>query len=137
SRLSLNSLPLSFEKISCFVQLPDKLFDLRKRWSANLLNKWRDIRVGLGRRRRLWVIRSRSSLPGSITAAPSPPAALPSPHYAHPTPAPLSQGTKSGKAQIAYEVALATYRAAVERRPGTPITLRQGARVSGVLVFGK
>src|SRR5262245_66540000 len=25
SRLSLNSLPLSFEKISCFVQLPDKL----------------------------------------------------------------------------------------------------------------
>src|SRR5262249_61123411 len=29
SRLSLNSLPLSFEKISCFVQLPDKLFDLR------------------------------------------------------------------------------------------------------------
>jgi hypothetical protein len=55
SRLSLNSLPLSFEKISCFVQLPDKLFDLRNRWSANLLNKWRDIRIGLGRRRRLWV----------------------------------------------------------------------------------
>src|SRR5262245_56156472 len=53
SRLSLNSLPLSFEKISCFVQLSDKLFDLRKRWSANLLNQWRD--VGLGRRRRLWV----------------------------------------------------------------------------------
>ena len=53
SRLSLNSLPLGFEKISCFVQLPDKLFDLRNRWSANLLNKWRDIRVGLGRRRRL------------------------------------------------------------------------------------
>lgn len=28
-----------------------------------------------------------------------------------------------------YQVALATYRAAVERWPGTPITLRQGARV--------
>ena len=55
SRLSLNSLPLSFEKISCFVQLPDKLFDLRNRWIANLLNKCRDIRIGLGRRRRLWV----------------------------------------------------------------------------------
>ena len=54
-RLSLNSLPFSFKKISCFVQLPDKLFDLRNRWSANLLNKWRDIRIGLGRRRRLWV----------------------------------------------------------------------------------
>ena len=26
-----------------------------------------------------------------------------------------------------YQVALATYRAAVERWPGTPITLRQGA----------
>jgi hypothetical protein len=38
SSLSLNSLPLGFEKISCFVQLPDKLFDLRNRWSANLLN---------------------------------------------------------------------------------------------------
>ena len=47
SSLSLNSLPLGFEKISCFVQLPDKLFDLRNRWSANLLNKWRDIRVDI------------------------------------------------------------------------------------------
>ena len=28
-----------------------------------------------------------------------------------------------------YQVALATYRAACERWPGTPITLRQGARV--------
>jgi hypothetical protein len=28
-----------------------------------------------------------------------------------------------------YHVALATYRAAVERWPGTPITLRQGTRV--------
>jgi len=28
-----------------------------------------------------------------------------------------------------YQVALATYRAAVERWPGTPITLRLGARV--------
>jgi hypothetical protein len=28
-----------------------------------------------------------------------------------------------------YQVALATYRAAYERWPGTPITLRQGARV--------
>jgi hypothetical protein len=28
-----------------------------------------------------------------------------------------------------YQVALATYRAASERWPGTPITLRQGARV--------
>ena len=28
-----------------------------------------------------------------------------------------------------YEVALATFRAACERWPGTPITLRQGARV--------
>ena len=28
-----------------------------------------------------------------------------------------------------YEVALATYHAAVKRWPGTPITLRQGARV--------
>ena len=28
-----------------------------------------------------------------------------------------------------YHVALATYRAACERWPGTPITLRQGARV--------
>ena len=28
-----------------------------------------------------------------------------------------------------FQVALATYRAAVERWPGTPITLRQGARV--------
>jgi hypothetical protein len=28
-----------------------------------------------------------------------------------------------------YQLALATYRAAVERWPGTPITLRQGARV--------
>jgi len=28
-----------------------------------------------------------------------------------------------------YQVALTTYRAAVERWPGTPITLRQGARV--------
>jgi len=28
-----------------------------------------------------------------------------------------------------YQVALATYRPAVERWPGTPITLRQGARV--------
>ena len=28
-----------------------------------------------------------------------------------------------------YQVALATYRAACERLPGTPITLRQGARV--------
>ena len=28
-----------------------------------------------------------------------------------------------------YQVALVTYRAAVERWPGTPITLRQGARV--------
>jgi hypothetical protein len=29
-----------------------------------------------------------------------------------------------------YQVALATYRAACERWPGTPITLRQGARSS-------
>ena len=28
-----------------------------------------------------------------------------------------------------YQIALATYRAACERWPGTPITLRQGARV--------
>jgi len=28
-----------------------------------------------------------------------------------------------------YQVALATYRAACERWPGTPITLRQGARI--------
>jgi hypothetical protein len=28
-----------------------------------------------------------------------------------------------------YQVALATYRAACERWPGTPITLREGARV--------
>jgi len=28
-----------------------------------------------------------------------------------------------------FQLALATYRAAVERWPGTPITLRQGARV--------
>ncbi len=28
-----------------------------------------------------------------------------------------------------YQVALATYRAACERWPGTPMTLRQGARV--------
>jgi len=28
-----------------------------------------------------------------------------------------------------YQVALATFRAACERWPGTPITLRQGARV--------
>jgi hypothetical protein len=28
-----------------------------------------------------------------------------------------------------YQVALATYRAACERWPGTPITLRQGSRV--------
>jgi hypothetical protein len=30
-----------------------------------------------------------------------------------------------------YELALATFRAACERWPGTPITLRQGARVTG------
>ena len=48
SRLSLNSLPLGFKKISCFLQLPDKLFDFRNRWSSNLPNKWRDIRVSLG-----------------------------------------------------------------------------------------
>src|SRR5207245_859744 len=48
SRHSLNSLPLSFEKISCFVQLPDKLFDLRNRWSANLMNNWRDIPALIG-----------------------------------------------------------------------------------------
>jgi hypothetical protein len=57
SSLSLNSLPLGFEKISCFVQLPDKLFDLRNRWSTKVLNKWPDIRdsFALGRRRRLQV----------------------------------------------------------------------------------
>ena len=48
SRLSLNSLPLGFKKISCFLQLPDKLFDLRNRGSSNLLNKWRTIWVSLG-----------------------------------------------------------------------------------------
>src|SRR6516162_2218429 len=55
NRLSLNSLALRFEKIFCFMQLPDQLFDLRNRWSGNLLNKWRGIRVsfGLGRRRRI------------------------------------------------------------------------------------
>src|SRR5215813_5079535 len=51
NHLSLNSLALGFEKIFCFLQLPDQLFDLRNRWSANLLNKWRGMRFsfGLGR----------------------------------------------------------------------------------------
>jgi hypothetical protein len=31
--------------------------------------------------------------------------------------------------ELPYQVALATYRAACERWPGTPIILRQGARV--------
>src|SRR5262249_26536817 len=55
--LSLNSPALGFEKIFCFLQPPDQLFDLRTRWSANLLNKWRGIRVsfGLGRRSRVQV----------------------------------------------------------------------------------
>jgi len=35
-----------------------------------------------------------------------------------------------------YQVALATYRAACERWPGTPITLRQGARVWSALFVG-
>src|SRR6516162_3874871 len=98
SRLSLNSLPFSFEKISCFVQLPDKLFDLRNRWSANLLNKWCDIRVGLGRRRRVWVnsivasgFHNRRSFPSCgtpITPLRAPAAVLIPKH-------------KSGKARIA------------------------------------
>src|SRR5215831_13920805 len=44
--------------------------------------------------------------------------------------------TRNGESIVAYvagvedyQVALATYRAACERWPGTPITLRQGARV--------
>src|ERR1700730_11067172 len=98
SSLSLNSLPLGFEKIFCFVQLPDKLFDLRNRWSANLLNKWRDIRVGLGRRRRVWVnsivasgFHNRRSFPSCgtpITPLRAPAAVLIPKH-------------KSGKARIA------------------------------------
>src|SRR6266487_5880423 len=57
SHLSLNSLRLGLEKISCFLQLPDQLFDFRNRCSSNLPNKWRDIPVGfgLGRRRCLYV----------------------------------------------------------------------------------
>ena len=35
-----------------------------------------------------------------------------------------------------YQVALATFRAACERSPGTPITLRQGARVWSALFVG-
>src|SRR5262245_31996334 len=48
SRFSLNSLPLGFQKISCFLQLFDKLFDFRNRRSSNLLNKWRITRVDFG-----------------------------------------------------------------------------------------
>lgn len=57
SRLSFNSIRLGLEEIFCFLQLPDQLFDFRNRWSSNLPNKWRDIRVSLGlrRRRRLYV----------------------------------------------------------------------------------
>jgi len=45
NHFSLNSLALGFEKIFRFLQLPDQLFDLRNRRSANLLNKWRGMRV--------------------------------------------------------------------------------------------
>jgi hypothetical protein len=57
SRLSFNSIRLGLEEIFCFLQLPDQLFDFHNRCSSNLPNKWRDIRVsfGLRRRRRLYV----------------------------------------------------------------------------------
>src|SRR5262249_19419686 len=57
SRLSFNSIRLGLEEIFCCLQLPDQLFDFRNRCSSNLPNKWRDIRVsfGLRRRRRLYV----------------------------------------------------------------------------------
>ena len=45
SRLSFNSIRLGLEEIFCFLQLPDQLFDFRNRWSSNLPNKWRDIRI--------------------------------------------------------------------------------------------
>src|SRR6516162_11143509 len=70
NHLSLNSLALGFEKIFCFLQLPDQLFDLRNRWSANLLNKWRGIRFsfGLGRRRRVSIFASEfhNTLPVNV-----------------------------------------------------------------------
>src|SRR5215831_9885367 len=57
SRLSFNSIRLGLEEIFCFLQLPDQLFDFRNRWGSSLPNKWRDIRISLGlrRRRRLYV----------------------------------------------------------------------------------
>src|SRR5262249_7111898 len=51
SRLSFNSIRLGLEVIFFCLQLPDQLFDFRNRYSSNLPNKWRDIRVSFGRRR--------------------------------------------------------------------------------------
>ena len=52
SRLSFNSIRLGLEEIFCCLQLPDQRFDFRNRCRSNLPNKWRDIRVSLGLRRR-------------------------------------------------------------------------------------
>src|SRR5262249_52368766 len=55
SRLSLNSLPLSFEKISCLVPPPDHLFVWQNRGTATLQNRGRAICVILGRQSPLWL----------------------------------------------------------------------------------
>jgi hypothetical protein len=51
ARLSLHSLALGCKKVSHLLQLADKLFDFRNRWTANPLHEWRTGRVnfGLGR----------------------------------------------------------------------------------------
>src|SRR5262249_54750928 len=130
SRLSLNSLPLGFEKFSCFVQLPDKLFDLRDRWSANLLNKWRDIRVDLGRRSRLWVNSIAVVASGfhnrllPLRGAPI------TPHYAHP----LTYYPKAQIRQGADRVSAPT-RPVVRRKAGQGLAQRAGERVMPERVY--